>query len=126
MAAPEASGGRRGAQRMVQAVVQLTVLMVAILAATNMLQAVWLLVRLGRHAAGSHPGLGFRLWLPIFQSPRDVREWWAAWRSILTSGDPLVVAMRLEARTVLTRHLHLMVTSNAWGMAVSVLAPSLS
>ena len=52
--------------------------------------------------------------------------WLGAWRSILGSRDPAVVAIRLDARLVVTRYLYVAVTSQTWAMAVTAIAPNLA
>jgi hypothetical protein len=109
---------------MVDAIFRLTVLTVALLAAVNAAQTAALLFRLVRHIARRRPDYGYRLWLPIFTSLRDVREWLHAWHGVLRP-DPALVAIRIDARQVMHRHIYLAVLSQAWAMAVSAIGPAL-
>jgi hypothetical protein len=68
---------------MVDAILRMTVLAVLALAAVNAVQTAALLLRLVRHIASRHPEHGLRLWLPIFSSIRDARDWLEAWRRVL-------------------------------------------
>jgi hypothetical protein len=107
---------------MVDAIFRLTVLAVLVLAAVNAVQTGAVVIRLVRHVARRHPGLG--LWLPIFTSLDDVRDWLTAWRVALRP-EPALAALRAEARQVIGRHLHLALLSQSWAMAVSAIAPRL-
>jgi hypothetical protein len=107
---------------MVDAIFRLTVLGVLVLVAVNAVQTGAIVVRLVRHVARRHPGLG--LWLPIFTSLDDVRDWLTAWRGVLRP-EPALVALRAEARQVIGRHVYLGLLSQTWAMAVSAIAPRL-
>jgi hypothetical protein len=95
------------------------------LAALNAVHTGVLLVRLVRHVGRRHPHYGLRLWLPIFSSIRDIREWLEAWRRVLRP-DPALVALRADARQVIGRHIYLALLSQTWAIAVSAIAPSLA
>jgi len=110
---------------MIDAIFRLTVLAVLALAAVNAVQTGAVLVRLVRHVARRHPDHGLRLWLPIFTSIRDIREWLEAWRRVLRP-DPALVALRADARQVIGRHIYLALLSQTWAMAVSAIAPRLA
>jgi hypothetical protein len=109
---------------MVDAIFRLTVLAVLVLTALNALQTGAVVIRLVRHVARRHPRYGLRLWLPIFSSVSDVREWLNAWRGVLRP-DPALVALRTDARQVIGRHVYLALLSQTWAMAVSAIAPRL-
>jgi hypothetical protein len=109
---------------MVDAILRLTFLAVLALAAVNAVQTGAVLVRLVRHVARRRPDDGLRLWLPIFSSIRDVREWLEAWRRVLRP-DPALVALRADARQVIGRHIYLALLSQTWAMAINVIAPRL-
>jgi hypothetical protein len=110
---------------MVEMIVAATTVVVMGLTALNAAHAGLVLGRLVRHVARRHSHLGFGLWLPTFGSVADVRNWLGAWRSILGSRDPAVVAIRLDARLVVTRYLYVALTSQTWAMAVTAIAPNL-
>jgi hypothetical protein len=109
---------------MVEIIVAATTVAVMGLTALNAAHAGLIVGRLARHRAAPHLGLG--LWLPAFGSLADVSTWLGAWRSILGSRDPAVVAIRLDARLVVTRYLYVAVTSQTWAMAVTAIAPNLA
>ncbi|HEY2996444.1 MAG TPA: hypothetical protein VGM22_26815 [Methylomirabilota bacterium] len=99
-------------------IIWLTVLAVLGLALANALHAVIVFVRFARRAP--HGGLSF--WLPAFGSMRDARIWLGHWRALFESPDPALVAVRLDARLVISRHVHLMVLSHTWAIALSAIA----
>ena len=107
---------------MVDLIVRLTALAVVALAAVNAVHAATVVVRLAREAARHAPHGGLLLWLPVFGSMRDVRVWLAHWRALLASREPALVAVRLDARLVISRHLHLMLLSHTWAIALSAIA----
>jgi hypothetical protein len=110
---------------MVDVIVRVTVLAVFAVASANMLHGLMLCVRLVRHVRRA--GQADRtLWLPFFRSLTDVRDWFGRWRSIVMSSAPAMVAIRRDGRQVVGRYLHLMLMSNAWGMAVTAIAPALT
>ena len=110
---------------MVDAIIRLTVLAVLALAAANALHAATVFVRFARQIARRAPHGGLSFWLPAFGSMRDARIWVGRWRALLASHDPALVALRLDARLVITRHLHLTLLSHTWAIALSALAPRL-
>jgi hypothetical protein len=109
---------------MVDTIFRLTVLTVMALAAINAVHITMLLIRLVRHMGHQHPSYGFRLWLPLFTSVNDVRDWLEAWRTALRP-DPAMVAWRADVRHVIGRHIYLALISQSWAMAVSAIAPRL-
>lgn len=109
---------------MVDAIVKLTAAAVIAVAMVNIAHALWLALRLARHAWVRFPGVGLQLWLPVFGSRQDVRDWLAAWREIVTSAEPTLVAMRAEARAIAARYVGLMIGSNGWALAVVAMLPS--
>jgi hypothetical protein len=111
---------------MVEIIVAATTVAVMGLTALNTGHAGLVVGRLARHIARRHCHLGLGLWLPAFGSLADVRAWLGAWRSVLGSRDPAVVAIRLDARLVVTRYLYVAVTSQTWAMAVTAIAPNLA
>jgi len=105
---------------MVDVIIRVTVLAVLAVAAVNILHAALLSVRLARHLrAGRYGDLG--LWFPIFHSMSDAAAWVARWRSIVMSGEPAMVAIRRDGRMIVVRYMHLMLMSNAWGIAVTAI-----
>lgn len=110
---------------MIDTVIRLTVLTVLALATANALHAAIVSVRFARQIARRAPHGGLSFWLPAFGSMRDARIWLGHWRALLGSQDPALVACRLDARLVLTRHLHLTLLSNTWAIALSAIAPRL-
>jgi hypothetical protein len=114
------------AKDMVEIVVAATAGVVMGLTALNAVHGGLVLRRLARHIAQRHSHLGLGFWLPAFSSLADLRAWLGAWRSILGSRDPAVVAIRLDARLVVTRYFYVALTSQTWAMAVSAIAPSLA
>ena len=110
---------------MVDTIIRLTVLAVLALALANALHAVVVFVRFAQQIARRAPHGGLSFWLPAFGSMRDARIWLGHWRGLFTSHDPVLVAVRLDARLVLTRHVHLTLLSHTWAIALSALAPRL-
>jgi hypothetical protein len=110
---------------MVEGIIRVTVLAVFAVAAVNVLQLALLSVRLARHIRRIGRG-DIALWFPMFRSASDVGAWLGRWRSIVMSGEPAMVAIRRDGRRVAGRYLHLVLMSNAWGMAVTAIAPVLS
>ena len=106
-------------------VIRLTVLAVLALAAANAVHAAIVFVRFARQVSRRAPHGGLSFWLPAFGSMRDARVWLGQWRALFESPDPVLVALRLDARTVVTRHVHLMVLSHTWTIALSTIAPHL-
>jgi hypothetical protein len=111
---------------MVDVIVRFTVLAVLLLAALNALHAGAVLLRFVRHLGRQHPHFGLGLWLPVFTGPADIRAWLRTWRDALGSGDPALVALRSDARTVVGRHLYLALLSQTWAMAITAVAPHLA
>jgi len=114
------------ARDMVEIIVAATTVVVMGLTALNAVHGGLVLGRLARHIARRHSHLGLGLWLPAFGSLADLRAWLGAWRSILGSRDPAVVAIRLDARLVVTRYLYVALISQTWAMAVTAIAPRLA
>jgi hypothetical protein len=110
---------------MVDAIFRLTVLGVLALATVNAVQAAVLLLRLVRHVGRRQPSYGLGLWLPLFTSLDDMRDWLKAWRSVLRP-EPALVALRADARQVIVRHVYLALLSQTWAVAVSAIAPRLA
>jgi len=110
---------------MVDVIFRMTVLVVMLLAGINAVQTGAVLFRLVRHVGRRHPSFGLGLWLPIFTSVQDVRDWLGAWRSVLRP-EPALVALRAEARQVIGRHIYLALLSQSWAMAVSAIGPHLA
>ena len=111
---------------MVDTIIRLTVLAVLALALANALHAVIVFVRFARQIARRAPHGGLSFWLPAFGSMRDARIWLGHWRALFGSHDPALVALRLDARLVLMRHLHLTLLSNTWAIALSAIVPRLA
>lgn len=110
---------------MVDTVIRLTVLAVLALALANALHAVIVFVRFARQVARRAPHGGLSFWLPAFGSMRDARIWLGHWRALLDSRDPVLIAVRLDARLVITRHIQLTLLSHTWAIALTALAPRL-
>jgi hypothetical protein len=110
---------------MVDVVIRLTVLVVLALAVANALHGAMIFVRFARHLAARAPHGGLGFWLPAFGSMRDVRIWLGQWRTVLGSHDLALAAIRLDARLVIGRHVHLTLLSNSWAIALTALAPGL-
>ena len=111
---------------MVDTIIRLTVLVVLGLAAANALHALLVFVRFARQLARRAPHGGLAFWLPAFGSVRDARVWLGQWRALFTSHDLVLVAIRRDARMVVTRHLHLTLLSNTWAIALSALGSTLA
>src|SRR5262249_55667246 len=111
---------------MVDVIVRFTVLVVLALAGANGLHAAIVAVRFARQLARRAPHGGLSFWLPAFGSMRDARIWLGQWRALFRSHDPALVAVRLDARLVITRHIHLTVLSHTWAIALSAIAPHLA
>jgi hypothetical protein len=110
---------------MVDTIIRLTVLAVLALAAANALHALIVFARFARHISRCTPHGGLSFWLPAFASARDARIWLGHWRALFGSHDAALAAIRLDARLVVSRHLHLTLLSNTWAIALSAIAPSL-
>jgi hypothetical protein len=108
---------------MVDVIVRFTVLAVLALAVLNALHGSAVLIRIVRHVA-RQPHFGLALWLPAFTSVDDIRAWLAQWRVVL--AKPALVALRTDARTIVSRHLYLTLLSQTWAMAVTTIAPHLA
>jgi len=111
---------------MVELIVATTTVAVMGLTALNAVHAGQVAGRLVRHIALRPSHLGLALRLPTFGAVADQRNWLGAWRCILGSRDPAVVAIRLDARLVVTRYLYVALTSQTWAMAVTTIAPNLA
>jgi hypothetical protein len=111
---------------MVDVIVKLTGLAVLAVAAMNLAQGALVAARLIAHVTRRYPHLHVDLWTPRWESARDARAWLHTWRAVLRSGDPMMAAIRMDGRRVLLRHVQLMVSSQAWVMAVATMVPRLS
>ena len=110
-------------QGMVNAVIQITTVLVAVVAIVNVAYAIVLGTRLARRIRERHPERWLDLWLPAWRSPREALNWLAAWRAILGSADPLIAGVRSDARVVMLRHAQLFAWSESWAMLVVLIAP---
>ena len=108
---------------MVDAIIRITTVLVAGLAVVNFGYAALLGVRLVRRVRQREPERWLALWLPAWRSPREALTWLAAWRAILTSTDPLIAAVRRDARVLLLRHAQLFAWSESWALLVTLIAP---
>jgi len=108
---------------MVDAIIRITTLLVTVVAMVNMGYAALLGVRLARRIYQRHPERWLELVLPAWRSPREARHWLATWRALLASPDPLIAAIRREARRVMVRHAQLFAWSETWAMLVLLIAP---
>jgi len=107
---------------MIDMTIRLTVLAVLALAMANAIHAVVVFVRFARLVARRAPHGGLSFWLPAFGSVRDARIWLGHWRALFNSYDPMLVAVRLDARMVFTRHIHLTLLSHTWAIALRAIA----
>jgi hypothetical protein len=108
---------------MVDAIIRLTTILITVMALVNLGHSVVLVARLARRIRQRHPDRWLDLWLPAWRSPREALTWLNSWRAILTSGDPLLAAVRRDGRSVLVRHAQLFAWSETWGMLVVLMAP---
>ncbi len=111
---------------MVDVIVQLTGLAVLAVAVMNLAQGALVAARLIAHVTRRYPHLRLDLWFPRWEDARDARAWLSTWRAILRSGDPMMAAIRVDGRRVMMRHVQLMLSSEAWVMAVATMVPRLS
>jgi hypothetical protein len=110
---------------MVDVIVRMTGLAVIVIAAINIVHGFAVIARFVAHVTRRYPHLRFDLWLPLWSSRRDALAWLSTWRGILRSGDPVMAAIRVDGRTVMGRHLQLMLSSEAWAMVVATMVPRL-
>ena len=108
---------------MVDIIIRVTVLAVLGLALANALHALIVFARFVRQVGRRAPHGGLSFWLPAFGSARDARVWLAQWRALLESRDPALTALRVDARLVLSRHVHLTILSHTWAIALTAIAP---
>ena len=108
---------------MVDAIIQITTVLVTGLAIVNFGYAALLGVRLVRRVRQRDPERWLDLWLPAWRSPREALKWCATWRAILSSTDPLIATVRRDARLLLLRHAQLFAWSESWSMLVTLIAP---
>ena len=108
---------------MVDAIIRITTLVVAVMALVNLGHGVMLGARLAQRVRQRHPDSWLRLWLPAWRSPRELFAWLRTWRGELSSGDPLVAAIRVDGRAVMMRHAQLFAWSETWAMMVVLIAP---
>jgi hypothetical protein len=106
---------------MVNTIIQITVLAVLTLAALNAFHAGTVVVRLLYRLWRRRGGLA--LLFPILTSRTDVRDWLDAWGVFLNCGDPALIALRHDARVVVSRHIQLTIASNTWALALMAIAP---
>jgi hypothetical protein len=111
---------------MIEIIIRVTMVAVLAVGVMNLAHGVWIAFRLGRYTQIRYPEIARNLWFPIFQSRRDVAVWFATWRSILGSGDPMLALLRVEGRTVVARHLQLLGGSQGWALALGFLVPALA
>ena len=111
---------------MVDTIIRITVLVVLALTAANAVHALIVFGRFARQVSRRAPHGGLAFWLPAFGSVRDARVWLGQWRALFSSYDPALAAIRVDARQVVTRHLHLTLLSNSWAIALSAIAPHLA
>jgi hypothetical protein len=108
---------------MVDAIIRITMLLVAVVAIVNLGHGVLVAARLARRVAQRHPERGLELWLPAWRSPRELLGWFATWRALLGSADPLIAALRVDGRVVVLRHAQLFAWAETWAMLVVLIAP---
>ncbi len=107
---------------MVDAIIRITTLLVLLVAIVNLGHGVLLAARLARRMRQRYPQRWLELWLPAWRSPREAFRWFATWRALLGSADPLIVALRIDGRTVMIRHAQLFAWSETWSMLVVLMA----
>jgi hypothetical protein len=108
---------------MVDAIIRITTLLVTVVAMVNVGYAALLGLRLARRIRQRHPERWLELVLPAWRSPREALRWLKMWRAVLGSSDPLIAAVRREARVVMVRHAQLFAWSETWAMLVLLIAP---
>ena len=108
---------------MVDAIIGITTVLVTGVAIVNVGSAALLGARLVRRVRQRNPERWLDLWLPAWRSPREALAWLAAWRAILDSTDPLIAAVRRDARVLMLRHVQLFAWSESWAMLVTLIAP---
>lgn len=111
---------------MVDVIVKVTGLAVLALAVLNLAHGALVTARLVAHVTRRYPHLRLDLWLPCWGQARQARCWFATWRGILRSGDPIMAAIRTDGRLVIARHVQLMLSSHAWVAMVATMVPQLS
>ena len=111
---------------MVDVIVTITGLAVLAVAVLNLAQGALVAARLIAHVTRRYPHLRLDLWFPRWENARDARAWLATWRGILRSGDPMMAAIRVDGRSVIARHVQLMLSSHAWVIVVATMVPRLS
>ena len=111
---------------MIDVIMAVTGWAVLAVAVMNLAQGALVAARLIAYVTRRYPHLRLELWFPRWQQGRDIRMWLATWRGILRSGDPVMAAIRTDGRTLLARHVHLMISSHAWVMVVATMVPRLS
>ena len=114
--------GLRYGRGMVDAIIRITLMLVAVVALVNLGHGVLLAARLARRVRQRHPHGWLRLWLPAWRSPREALAWLATWRALFTSADPLVAAVRADGRAVIMRHAQLFAWCETWAMLVVLIA----
>ena len=100
------------------AIIRITVMLVAVVELVNLGHGVLLVGRLARRVRQRHPNGWLALWLPAWRSPREAVAWLATWRALFTSADPLIAAVRRDGRTVMMRHAQLFAWCETWAMLV--------
>lgn len=113
----------RYARGMVDAIIRLTTLLVAVMVVINLGYAGMLAARLMRRVRRQYPDRWVWLFLPTWSSPREAVAWFACWRGILRSADPLVAAVRTDGRSTIVRHAQLFAWTEIWAMLVILMAP---
>jgi hypothetical protein len=111
---------------MIDAIMAVTGWAVLAVAVMNLAQGALVAARLVAHVTRRYPHLRLDLWFPRWEQARDVHAWLATWRGILRSGDPVMAEIRTDGRILLARHVHLMISSQAWVMVVATMVPRLS
>ena len=111
---------------MVDVIVKVTGWAVLAVAVLNLAQGALVTARLIAYVTRRYPHLRLDLWFPRWQDVRAARAWLATWRGILRSGDPMMAAIRVDGRSVIARHVQLMLSSHAWVIVVATMVPRLS
>src|SRR2546423_5636309 len=103
---------------MVDAIIRITTLLIAVIALVNLGHGLLLAARLARRVRQRYPERWIALVLPAWRSPREAFSWLMTWRTLLSSADPLIAALRTDGRTVIVRHAQLFAWSETWAMLV--------
>jgi hypothetical protein len=111
---------------MIEAIIRITALLVTAMAVVNLAHTVLLIARLARRLRQRHPDRWLEFWLPAWRTPREALAWLRDWRSVFASPDPVLLAIRVDAGAMMTRHAQLFAGSEAWAMMVALVVTQLA